>query len=97
LFTTPKDREPELFAPTPDGAPWFVRNDVNFVGNHIRKIRMGRYLTREDVARAASDLVTSEMLKHIEETPDRCSDVTLFQMRVIAHVLDVSVSELIEP
>lgn len=97
LFTTPKDREPELFLPAPNGAPWFMRNEVNFVGNQIRKIRMGRYLTREDVALAASDIITAEMLKQIEETPDKCSEVTLLQLRVIAHILRVSVSELVEP
>lgn len=74
----------------------FSSYDANIVGNRIRELREAQGLTREEVAEKVP-LLSIHQLRQIEESTDKISNPTLVQLRQIATVLKVTVSELIEP
>jgi len=74
----------------------FSKYEVNVVGEKIRLRREELGLTRENVA-ASAPQVTIEALTTFEESTDRCSNLTLIQLREIATILKTTVADLVEP
>lgn len=74
----------------------FSNYNANIVGNKIRLMREEQGLTREEVA-CSIPLFTVEMLRNIEESPDKFSNPSLIQLREIATILKTTVADLVEP
>jgi transcriptional regulator with XRE-family HTH domain len=74
----------------------FAEYDVNVVGERIRLRREDLKLTREEVANSVPHL-TTDALRHIEESLDRVSNPSLVQLRQIATVLKTTAADLVEP
>jgi len=74
----------------------FSRYDVNVVGSKVRALREELGLTREDVA-TSSKTMTVDLLKNIEESPDRIGNPSLVHLREIATILKTTVADLVEP
>lgn len=70
--------------------------DTNLVGERVRVLREQLGLTYEEIE-AAQKILTADHLRHIEESSDRESNVTLIQLRAIAAVLRTTVADLVEP
>lgn len=74
----------------------FSKYEINLVGDRIRSRREELSLTREEVAKSVP-LLTRDVLRQIEESPDHISNPTLLQLRQIAAVLKTTVADLVEP
>lgn len=71
--------------------------DLNIVGTRVRTRREELALTRQEVASATKTGMTAEFLARLEDSPDRVSNPSLLQLRALAHILKMSVTELVEP
>lgn len=65
----------------------------NVVGAAIRELREERRLSREDLAAATG--LTARGVALLEESPDRCSDPSLTQLRRLAAALGVRAGDLV--
>jgi len=67
--------------------------DANVTGARIRTAREARGLTQHELADAAG--LTAQAIALLEDAPDRLSDPSLTQLRLLAAALGVPVAELI--
>jgi transcriptional regulator with XRE-family HTH domain len=74
----------------------FAQFDRNIVGEKVRNLRQELGMTRGEVA-DQSPMLTTEMLRRLEESTDRISDPSLSHLRFIAAILKTTVADLVEP
>lgn len=71
------------------------QGQINIVGERVQDLRLAAGLTREELAETVG--LTTESIRHLEESVDSVSNPSLVHLRALASALKTTVAELIVP